>query len=345
LWWFLPVIATALMLTRLSSADERRILRSSEYTSGSNMRKVFRDVVAKPSHSTVRVYSDGKAVAYGVIVGAEGWILTKASELRDSIRCRFHDDSELDAYVAGVDRETDLAMLKVKAKELHAITFVEEAAVIGSFLATTGTGETPIAIGVLSVAARRIAPLRGYLGIQIEEGDSGPVITEVMPNSGAQRAGLRAGDVITGIAGKVIRDRRQLQQTMSRLRPGDHCHLHLLRDGVEHRLEAILSHPLGNMLNRGALQNRLGGKLSQRRSGFPAAIQHDTVLRPDQCGGAVVDLDGKCVGINIARAGRTESYAITAAKVLSLLDDLKSGKLAPPREVPPPPPLPVTVKD
>jgi serine protease Do len=43
----------------------------------------------------------------------------------------------------------------------------------------------------------------------------------------------------------------------------------------------------------------------------------------------VVDLQGKAVGINIARAGRTESYAIPAEVVQGLLSDLKSGKLAP----------------
>jgi serine protease Do len=42
-----------------------------------------------------------------------------------------------------------------------------------------------------------------------------------------------------------------------------------------------------------------------------------------------VDLEGRVIGINIARAGRTESYAIPADIVTSLLEPLKSGKLAP----------------
>ena len=60
------------------------------------------------------------------------------------------------------------------------------------------------------------------------------------------------------------------------------------------------------------------------------AFQHDTTLRPDQCGGPLVGLDGKVMGINIARAGRVVSYAIPADIVATLLADLKSGKLAPP---------------
>lgn len=43
----------------------------------------------------------------------------------------------------------------------------------------------------------------------------------------------------------------------------------------------------------------------------------------------MVDLDGKVIGINIARAGRTESYAAPTQAVLPLLYDLMSGKLAP----------------
>jgi len=63
----------------------------------------------------------------------------------------------------------------------------------------------------------------------------------------------------------------------------------------------------------------LGGQLSTRRAGFPIVLQHDTVLAPDQCGGPIVDLDGNVVGINIARAGRVNSYAVPAEVVQKLI--------------------------
>jgi serine protease Do len=75
----------------------------------------------------------------------------------------------------------------------------------------------------------------------------------------------------------------------------------------------------------------MGGALSDRRNGFPIILQHDAALRPSDCGGPLVDLDGKVVGINIARAGRTETYAAPTQAVLPLLYDLMSGKLAPKR--------------
>ena len=72
--------------------------------------------------------------------------------------------------------------------------------------------------------------------------------------------------------------------------------------------------------------------MSKRRTGFPSVLQHDTALWPSDCGGPVLDVDGHAVGVNIARAGRVESYAIPAAAIKPLLADLKSGKLAPPKD-------------
>src|SRR5207253_1169195 len=72
----------------------------------------------------------------------------------------------------------------------------------------------------------------------------------------------------------------------------------------------------GGRGGRGDFQNRMGSILSDRRNGFPTILHHDAVLRPSDCGGPLVGLDGKVVGINIARAGRTESYAAPAEAVI-----------------------------
>jgi S1-C subfamily serine protease len=59
------------------------------------------------------------------------------------------------------------------------------------------------------------------------------------------------------------------------------------------------------------------------------ALQHDTPLSPSECGGPLIDLSGKIVGVNIARAGRVDSLALPAATVLSVIESLKSGELRP----------------
>ena len=109
-----------------------------------------------------------------------------------------------------------------------------------------------------------------------------------------------------------------LEDLVSSLLPGDQIEL-LIKRGSE---ELTKSAVLGNHAqifdmedDRAAFQNSLGGQLSERRYGFPSVIQHDSVLKPEECGGPIVDLDGKAVGINIARAGRVESYALPASLV------------------------------
>ena len=71
--------------------------------------------------------------------------------------------------------------------------------------------------------------------------------------------------------------------------------------------------------------------ISQRHNDFPVILQHDSVLHPHHCGGPLVDLSGKVIGVNIARAGRSETYAIPADVLLPLFYDLMSGRMPPPR--------------
>ena len=52
------------------------------------------------------------------------------------------------------------------------------------------------------------------------------------------------------------------------------------------------------------------------------------MLKPNECGGPLVDLDGRVIGLNIARAGRTETYAIPSEVILQLLPELLAAKPA-----------------
>ena len=72
----------------------------------------------------------------------------------------------------------------------------------------------------------------------------------------------------------------------------------------------------------------MGSKLSDRRSGIPRLFQTDAVVKPGDCGGPIADLDGHVVGLMIARAGRTESWAIPAETVNGLLPVLLAAKSA-----------------
>jgi serine protease Do len=54
----------------------------------------------------------------------------------------------------------------------------------------------------------------------------------------------------------------------------------------------------------------MSGEFSPRRSGFPRVMQHDILGSKSVVGGPLLDLDGLCIGMNIARANRAESFAI-----------------------------------
>lgn len=306
-------------------------LPSSRLKDGADLLRIFEPVVASAAEATVRVRAGDRELVLGTIIDSDGFILTKASELEPQVTCRLRDGREFDAAIVGVHRDYDLALLKIDAEGLPVIAWqTGREPRVGQLLATPGDETAPVAVGVLSVADRHIPQQRGVLGISISEGANGPEITQVFPESGAAKAGLQAGDIIRTVAGTVISSGRILTESIEKFRPGDRLQLVIRRGEAEQTIEAVLGYSGVNPLNRGDLQNLMGGDLSLRRGGFPKAIQHDSVLAPQDCGGPLVELSGKAIGVNIARAGRTETFAIPAREVLAILDDLKSGKLAPP---------------
>ncbi len=292
-----------------------------------NVRRAFRQSIAEARKSTVRVLCDGKSKVLGAVVDAKGLVVTKASELQGQITCRTYNDEVYEAEIIGTDRDEDLALLKLKMgkKQLPAVKWLPSGSPpVGSFLATTGLDELPLAIGVLSVGPRRIQHQRGFLGVGLDEADAGPVINEVIPQSAAASAGLKLHDVIMQVNGTQVQKPMAMIRLISRLRPGDEVKLKVKRaeEELDFRIRLGTPEMNGDRADRFSRMNALGGKLSTRRAGFPVALQHDTVLAPDQCGGPLVDLDGNVVGINIARAGRVNSYAVPADVVQKLVTSM-----------------------
>ena len=79
--------------------------------------EAFRDVVAPAAKSTVRVLCDGKDTALGFVIEPDGWILTKANDLKGDVSCKI-GDKVYDARIIGVHKQHDLALLKIDAKGL-----------------------------------------------------------------------------------------------------------------------------------------------------------------------------------------------------------------------------------
>ncbi len=290
----------------------------------------FRDVVAAAAKCAVRIKCDGKEAALGTIVGPDGWVLTKASELKGKIVCRFRDGRELPATYVGVHQPFDLAMLKVDTFDLPALPWSTEQPAVGQWVAAPGTDDDPLAVGVVSVPPRKIPPVSGMLGVVLKDGQNGVPIERVLPDSPAAKAGLKPNDVITHVDDKPMANRKELIAAVKSHRIGEMVKLKFKRDDKEMELSvklALIDNPATRKRN---MQNSMGTGNSKRRDAFPMVLQHDTVVRPVDCGGPLVDLNGKVVGVNVARGGRTETYCAPSDQLLPLMYDLMSGRLTPP---------------
>lgn len=77
--------------------------------------------------------------------------------------------------------------------------------------------------------------LRATFGVPAGEGT---MIAKVVEGSPAQRAGLRAGDVITGVNGQPVASSRGLASAVRDLREGATASLEVWRDGIVQTMEA-----------------------------------------------------------------------------------------------------------
>lgn len=314
-----------------SYSQER--LNANRYKSGRTIRRAFRDSIQDSKRGIVEIYRKDTLVALGAVMSPEGEIVTKASELLEGeVSCELYDGKRLPAKIIASHRDTDLALLKIEAADLPVIAWEQETRPeVGQWFVTPGLKELPLSVGIVSVADYSIPPERGVLGISIADEEDGARITKVYSNSGADKAGLKVGDIVTRVADDAIKTGRGLSARIGRMRAGDSLKIYILRDEEELEVLATLGYAQTEMSlfrSRGSFQNRLGGELSTRRGGFDSIIQHDSVLAPNECGGPVIGLSGKALGLNIARGGRTESYALPARTVLETYQDLKADYLA-----------------
>ncbi len=94
---------------------------------------------------------------------------------------------------------------------------------------------------------------RGWLGVGIQDldrrlargfglpaGTDGVLVTGVLPDTAAARAGLKRGDVIVGIGDREIRNAGHLRNTVALSGAGESIDLRLLRDGREISVEVTL---------------------------------------------------------------------------------------------------------
>jgi serine protease Do len=271
------------------------------------------------------------------VIDSQGLVLTKGSELKQGkLTAWLAGGKEVDAELIDTDEENDVALVRVHATGLKPVKWSSEDISIGQWAVTPGIESIPQAVGIVSVPPRRILHKRALIGVQLDFNSPTARIGQTMDGMGAEKAGLKSGDVILAVNDTPVNSREELTTTLRNFREGQSVTLRVRREEQEFDAEVEMMVPKPESSGRGSdrqeRMNRLGGELSERAEGFALAIQHDTVLQPWQCGGPLVNLQGKAIGLNIARAGRVASYALPAQLVKQISDRLKQRAQANPKD-------------
>ncbi|RMF95811.1 MAG: PDZ domain-containing protein, partial [Planctomycetota bacterium] len=283
---------------------------------------------------TAQVLCDGKVVSLGTIVGPDGWITTKASELKGPAKCKLPDGRELPAEVVGIHEQFDVAMLKIDVHGLPPIPWAgDQDPPPGHWvvcpISDPERKDDHVTLGVIGAPRRAIPRQPGVLGISLQDTKEGPKIARIVDKSGAADAGLKVGDIIIAVDGKKTPKAADVVAAIRVHRPKEQVNMTIRRGGKNTDITAVLKPIQTPGTQKRDMQNRSGVGISNRRDGFPVVLQHDSVIPPDQCGGPVMNLDGKVIGMNIARGGRTETYLIPRDVLLGMMYDLMSGRLRP----------------
>jgi len=264
----------------------------------------------------------------GFIVTTDGYILTNNHVVRgaDEVKVTLADEREMRAKIVGGDAKTDLAVLKIEAKDLTPVTLGNSDEMkVGAWVLAIGCPfglEQTVTAGIISARSRVVGiieegyedflqtdaainpgnsggPLvnlkgeviginaaiesrtggnmgigfaiptnlarsvmdglikegkvtRGWLGVGIQplneglassfgfSGKRGVLIGSVLPDSPAQKAGLRDGDIVTELNGRPVGTREQFSIGIASLPPKSKVDLLVHRDGKSQHIQVVV---------------------------------------------------------------------------------------------------------
>jgi len=154
-------------------------------------------------------------------------IVTENNEMTISI----NKDGEVVEYKVNLDDEKKLQKIKTELGE-QGIN-IEELALHEENLFTIHSG------GYLGVQIQNLSPqLRKYFKVK---GDLGVLVSEVLDDSPAEKAGILAGDIITKVEKKDVSSSRDLTAAIRKQKPESKIQLTLIRNGREKSLKATLA--------------------------------------------------------------------------------------------------------
>ncbi|MEP2774357.1 MAG: S1C family serine protease [Luteolibacter sp.] len=317
-----------LLLACGSMASAQQSLETTFRITGDTVVAAFSSQAEVIQKSSAVFYNGRDEIAYGVVLSEDGYLFTKASEVEGipDLSVRVDKESFTEVAVVTVDPRWDVALVKVDAKGLVPAVFAESSDLAqGTWVVVNGaTSRTKrrVLAGVISANAREIRPDGGVvLGVELGDDKDKLVIKAVTEGGGAELAGMLVGDVVKSVDGTAVKDVDGLMEVLEDKKDGETVKVSLLRNGEEIELEVRLS-ARGELFAELDRNDQMSGDFSKRRSGFPRVIQHDILANAETMGGPVIDLEGRVVGMNIARANRAETFAIPVEELRELAERL-----------------------
>jgi len=159
--------------------------------------------------------------------------------------------------------------------------------------------------------------------VQLEEKEDKVVLKGVTEDSGAGKAGLKAGDIVERVEGVDIVSRDGLIEIIKEKVPGEKLDVLVDRSGMKYSCQVELMPRYKIFKGPQNRNDQMSGLISARRDNFPKVLQHDTTTSARTMGGPLITLDGVSVGMNIACVNRVEAYAIPAEELQQVYAELK----------------------
>ncbi|GHC52011.1 trypsin-like peptidase domain-containing protein [Roseibacillus persicicus] len=286
-----------------------------------------RPITAQAHPSVAEILVDDSPVSLATVITSDGWLLTSdenitKNEFTVRIAGKSYPGKRMESFP-----DRNLALLRVQANDLSPIVWSPTASFdLGQLLFTPSHTGEPMGIGVVSVLPRPLKGM-GLLGLRSGLIDGKLTVDSLVKEGAAEKGGILPGDHLLTLNGKPAGDPRNFARRIQGFSGGDEITIELEREGVKKTLQFPLgSRPAGSHSAAFIKMNEMSGPLSKKVSGYPLVLQHDMPLSPEQCGGPILNLQGQCLGINVARAGRVKTYALPLEELAPFLQKVAPTK-------------------
>ena len=302
-----------------------KVLNANNRLNGKSIQNAFGKAKDISLESTVRLLRNQKLIALGGVIHPSGYILTKASTCVGAREAETFDGKKYSLKIKKRFEECDLAIYQLisEKKLFPALNWeIENNATEGSWVIAAHSSLNEIRVGVKSGNSRKIEREGGVMGVLLINDNSkikGVKVSEVVPQAAAYRAGLLQNDIITHVDERRVKTQDSLIKIVGKKDPGDVVKITLFRKNEIKKFVVTLGHRsvTFDLFNRNL---QMSGPVSKRKDNFSMILQHDLPLPREAMGGPLFNIEGNCIGFNIARVDRVTTYSLPSTLSKKLVD-------------------------